>query len=47
MQLRMGVQVVPPGGDLAMQVGDAVDDRHLILTGATSAWSISCPRTIG
>ena len=29
-QLRMGVDVVPPGGDLAMQVGDAVDDRHRI-----------------
>jgi len=25
----MGMQIVPPGGDLAMQVGDAVDDRHV------------------
>jgi hypothetical protein len=24
----MGVQVAPPGGDIAMQVGDAIDDRH-------------------
>jgi hypothetical protein len=22
------MQIVPPGGDLAVQVGDAVDDRH-------------------
>jgi hypothetical protein len=29
-ELRMGVDVVPPGGDLAMQVGNAVDDRHRI-----------------
>ena len=27
-QLRMGMDVVPPGGDLAMQVGYAIDDRH-------------------
>jgi hypothetical protein len=26
----MGVDVVPPSGDLAMQVGNAVDDRHQI-----------------
>jgi hypothetical protein len=26
----MGVDVVPPGGNLAMQVGNAVDDRHRI-----------------
>ena len=43
----MSVQVMPPGRDLTMQIGDAIDDWHLILTGATSAWSISCPRTIG
>ena len=29
-ELRMGMNVVPPGGDLAMQVGNAVDDRHRI-----------------
>jgi len=29
-ELRMGVDVVPPGGDLAVQVGNAVDDRHQI-----------------
>ena len=28
LQFGMGVQVVPPGGDLVMQVGNAVDDRH-------------------
>ncbi len=27
-QLRVGMQVAPPGGDIGMQVGDAVDDRH-------------------
>ena len=27
-QLRMGMKVVPPGGDLAVQVGDTIDDRH-------------------
>ena len=27
-QLRMGVQIAPPGGDVGMQVGDTVDDRH-------------------
>ena len=27
-QLRMGMQIMPPGGDLVVQVGDAVDDRH-------------------
>src|SRR3954471_4840868 len=29
-QFGMGVDVVPPSGDLAMQVGNAVDDRHQI-----------------
>jgi hypothetical protein len=24
----MGVKIAPPGGDVGMQVGDAVDDRH-------------------
>jgi len=27
-ELWMGVQVAPPAGDLLLQVGDAVDDRH-------------------
>ena len=27
-QLRVGVEVVPPSGDLGVQVGDAVDDWH-------------------
>jgi len=27
-ELRMRVQVTPPGRDLGMKVGDAVDDRH-------------------
>ena len=27
-QFGMGMQIVPPCGDLAVQVGDAVDDRH-------------------
>ena len=27
-QLRVGVDVVPPGVDLVVQVGDAIDDRH-------------------
>ena len=27
-QFRMGVDIPPPGGDLAVQVGDAIDDRH-------------------
>ena len=27
-QFRMGVDVLPPGGDLGVKVGDAVDDRH-------------------
>ena len=27
-KLRMGVDVAPPGGDLAVEVGNAVDDRH-------------------
>src|SRR5262249_43463310 len=30
-QFRMRMDVAPPGGDLAMQVGDAIDDRHLVL----------------
>ena len=28
LQLRMGVHVAAPGGDLVVQVGDAIDDRH-------------------
>jgi hypothetical protein len=28
---------VPPGGDLVMQVGDAVDDRHYFAPGSGSA----------
>src|SRR5262249_30208136 len=28
LKLGMGVQVTPPGGDLIVQVGDAVNDRH-------------------
>jgi hypothetical protein len=31
-QFGVGVQIVPPSPDLAMQIGDAIDDRHLILT---------------
>ena len=27
-QLRMGMHVVPPGGDLGMQVGNTIDDGH-------------------
>ena len=27
-QFGMGVQVVPPSCDIAVQVGNAVDDRH-------------------
>jgi hypothetical protein len=27
-ELRMRVQVPPPSGDLGVQSGDAVDDRH-------------------
>ncbi len=27
-QLRMGMQIVPPGGDFGREVGDSVDDRH-------------------
>ena len=30
-QLRMAVEVAPPGGDLVVQVGEAVDDRHRVL----------------
>jgi hypothetical protein len=26
--LRMGVDVAPPGGHLAVQLADAIDDRH-------------------
>ena len=36
-QFRMGVQVLPPGGDLMVQVGDAVDDRHGTLRAAWAA----------
>ena len=35
-QFRMGVQVAPPFGDLGVQVGDAVDDRH----GVHPCWGI-------
>jgi hypothetical protein len=28
LQLRMRMHVVAPGGDLAVQRGDAIDDRH-------------------
>jgi hypothetical protein len=27
-QFGMGMDIAPPGGDLVVQVGDAVDDRH-------------------
>jgi hypothetical protein len=29
----MGVEVAPPCGDIAMQVGDAIDDRHQVGSG--------------
>ena len=29
-QLGMGVDIVPPGGDFRVQVGDTVEDRHLL-----------------
>jgi hypothetical protein len=44
----MGVQVMPPSRDLTMQIGDAIDDWHLTLTGDCAClpeWS--CPSTIG
>ena len=28
LQLGMGMQVAPPGGDVVVQVGNAIDDRH-------------------
>ena len=30
LEFRMGVDVPPPSGDLGMQIGDAIDDRHRI-----------------
>jgi hypothetical protein len=39
-KLRMGVQVMPPSRDLTMQIGDAIDDWHLTLTGVAAARSI-------
>ena len=32
-QLGMGVKVAPPGGDIAVQVGDTIDDRHQVGSG--------------
>ena len=38
-QLRMGVDVLPPGGDFRKKIGDAIDDRH-----GTAPWSASGAR---
>ena len=36
-QLRVGMQIAPPGGDFAVQVGDTIDDRHDNLRAALAA----------
>src|SRR5262245_60450427 len=44
----MGMQVMPPGRDLTVQIGDAIDDWHLILNGAGPARNLSMDhRVIG
>jgi hypothetical protein len=30
LKFRVGVQVATPGGDLGVQVGNTIDDRHWI-----------------
>jgi len=36
-QLRVGVEIPPPGFDLVMQVSNAVDDRHRLLARRSAA----------
>src|SRR5262249_14839310 len=36
-EFGVGVDIVPPGGDIAMHGGNAVDDRHLLLLAAHPA----------
>jgi len=43
----VGVDVAPPGDDLAMQVGNAVHDRHLLSPRTTLAHSRVLARAFG